>query len=260
LQGLTSTNFSDRNQDGYYESLNLGFGANVTAADEYRLEGVLTDCSGQRIKLFDSIARLQQSGPINISVNGSEIWKTGRCGPLRIENLILYDQSGNLIDRYEESITVDKDPKQFQPPVAYLLDGFLNKTTTAKIAVGVNVSVIKPGNYQLSGTILDDEGEELGQDTVENDLEAGNATLVLDFNPTKFMMLHQSSQVHLVDLVLSLDGSELERRDEAWSSGEMDPEGFKSGLRSRMNMASSNGNSNGTGGTLRRENGTMVIS
>ncbi len=260
LLGLTSKSFSDHNQDGYYESLNLGFGANVTAPDEYRLEGVLTDCSGQRIKLFDSSTRLQQSGPINISVNGSEIWKTGRCGPLRIENLILYDQSGNLIDRYKESITVDKDPKQFQPPVAYLLESFLNKTTTAKIAVGVNVSVIKPGNYQLSGTILDDEGEELGQDIVENDLEAGNATLVLEFNPTKFMMLHQNSQVHLVDLVLSLDGSELERRDEAWSSGEMDPEGFKSGLRSGRNMASSNGNSNVTGGTLRRENGTMVIS
>jgi hypothetical protein len=39
----------------------------------------------------------------------------------------------------------------------------------------------------------------------------------------------EASQVHLVDLVLRQEANELERKDEAWSSGDMDPKGFKSG-------------------------------
>ncbi|HSD57263.1 MAG TPA: hypothetical protein VLB04_03695, partial [Methanotrichaceae archaeon] len=68
-------------------------------------------------------------------------------------------------------------------------------------------------------------------------------------------MQRGSSKVHLVDLVLSMDGKELERMDEAWSSGEMSPEGFRSGLRASASL----GNSSAVG-AMRRENGTIVIS
>lgn len=257
LEGLRSVDVEDSDQDGYDNTLSLGFWVNVTVPGRYRLEGVLKDCAGNRIARLNGVGDLNESGAINVDVNGSDIWKNGICGPLKIESLMLYDQRGDLIDRYEESITIDREPGLFQPPAAYFTGGFINQTTASKIAVGVNLSVIKPGSYQISGRIVDDDGEEMGKDTLASTLQAGNYTRVLDFNPTKFMMRRGSSKVHLVDLVLSVDGTELERKDEAWSSGKMSPEGFKSGLRTAT--AASLGNST-RAGAMRRENGTIVIS
>lgn len=224
------------------------------------MEGVLADCNGNMIDLFSSLVRLEASGIINISVNGSDIWSRGKCGPLQIQNLILYDKAGNFIDRYGENITIERDPKQFQPPAAYLTGDFVNRTTTSKIGIGVNLSVIKTGSYQLSGSIVDDDGEDLGQDTEQSKLMPGNATLVLEYNPTKFMMQGKISSVHLVDLALSLNGSELERRDEAWSSGDMDPKGFKTSVGTKNAPAGSDNNSSRTLSFIRKENGKMVIS
>ena len=141
--------------------------------------------------------------------------------------------SGTFIERFEKNITIKRDPQQFQPPAAYFLDSFVNETTSNKIRIGVNISVIKPGNYQVSGTIVDDQGEMLGENVVESKLMPGNATLVLEFNPIKFIVQGEISQVHLIDLVLSQEANELERKDEAWSSGDMDPKGFKSGAGSQ---------------------------
>jgi subtilisin family serine protease len=260
LKGLTFENVKDRDQDGYFDDLDLGFGVNSSAPGDYRLEGVLTDCSGNMIDLFSSSVRLEASGSINVSVNGSDIWSRGKCGPLQIQNLILYDKVGNFIDRYGKNITIERDPKQFQPPAAHLTGDFVNRTTTNKIGIGVNLSVTKTGSYQLNGSIVNDGGEELGQDTKQSKLVPGNATLVLEYNPTKFMMLNKVSRVHLVDLALSLNGSELERRDEAWSSGDMDPNSFKTVMGTKSAPADSNNNSSRTMSFLRRENGKTVIS
>jgi subtilisin family serine protease len=257
LEGLRSADVDDSNHDGYFDTLSLGFDVNVTMPGEYRLEGVLKDCAGNKIESLNGIGDLNESGTISVNVNGSDIWKNGRCGPLKIESLILYDERGDFIDRYNESITVEMEPKQFQPPAAYFTGDFVNQTTASKIAVGVNLSVVKPGSYLISGRIVDDDGEEMGKDSITGTLQPGNYTRILDFNPTKFTMQRKSSKVHLVDLVLSMEGIELERMDNAWSSGEMSPEGFRSGLRAAS--AASLGN-NSTMGTMRRENGTIVIS
>jgi len=275
LNGLKLANVEDVDKDGFFDNLLLEFGLNVTAPGDYHLEGLLTDCAGNRIRMLSEEAEVKDSGLFNISVNGSEIWKNGKCGPLRIQNLILYNQRGDLVDRYEEDITIEQDPKDFQPPAAYLSGEFENRTNSNKIMIGVNLSVIKAGHYQLSGTILDDNGEELGKSTVDGKLATGNATLVLAYNPTKFMMLNKSSKIHLTDLVLDRDGSILERKDEAWSSGQMSPQSFKLGVWTgnaalRANSkgyiaGNSSGNISGnirnvTAGTIRRENGTIVIS
>jgi len=263
LVGLASANVRDSEHDGYFDGLDLRFGVNVTSPGDYRLEGVLADCSGSRIALFGSTVRLEERGSINVSVNGSDIWTKGKCGPLQIQNLILYDKAGNFIDRYGKNITIERDPKQFQPPAAYLTGDFVNRTTANKIGIGVNLSVIKTGSYQLSGTIVNEGGQELGQETVRSKLVPGNATLELKFNPTKFMMLGEISRVHLVDLVLSLDGSELEQRNEVWSSGDLDPKGFKTGVGAKSGQASldsSNNSSSHAASILRREGGKTVIS
>jgi subtilisin family serine protease len=257
LEGLRSADVEDSDWDGYFDRLSLDFDVNVTIPGKYRLEGSLLDCAGNKIESLNGVGDLNESGTISINVSGSDIWKKGRCGPLKIESLILYDERGDFIDRYGESITVEMEPRQFQPPAAYFTGDFMNQTKASKIAVGVNLSVVKPGSYLISGRIVDDDGEEMGKDSIAGALQPGNYTRILDFNPTKFMMQRGSSKVNLVDLVLSVEGTELERMDEAWSSGEMSPEGFRSSLRAAS--AASLGNSSAVG-TMRRENGTIVIS
>ena len=86
----------DSNNDGYFDYLNLDFGLNVTAPGNFRLEGVLTDCMGSRIEPIDRRFRLEKSGNITVNVNGSDIWRKGKCGPLEIQNLILYDEQWNF--------------------------------------------------------------------------------------------------------------------------------------------------------------------
>ena len=264
LQGLTSEKVVDSNKDGQFDVLSLGFGVNITTPGEYKLEGVLNDCSGNRIELIDQSQRLEKNASIDVNINGTDIWRKGKCGPMQIQNLILRDMSGNFIDRFGGNITIKRDPKQFQAPDAYLT-GIVNQTASDLIAVGVNVSVIKPGSYTLRGTIEDDSGEVLGTQTVKGNLNPGNTTIELQFDPTQFIMLDEVSSVHLVNLVLSKDGVELERNDNAWTSGEMSSEAFNAGgaIGGASSIIQSTGNSNSasiSGGVLKRENGRMVIS
>ncbi len=235
LQGLTREEVVDSNKDGQFDLLSLGFGLNTTTPGEYRLEGVLKDCSGNRIELIDQSQRLEKTGSIDVNISGTDIWRKGKCGPMQIQNLILRDDRGNFIDRFDGNITINRDPRQFQAPAAYLT-GFINQTSQDFIAIGVNVSVIKPGSYTLRGTIADDAGEVLGTQTVKSNLVPGNTTIALQFDPTQFIMQDEISSVHLINLVLSKDSLELERNDDAWSSGDMDSQAFNAGTRSRKQL------------------------
>lgn len=257
LEGLTSTTVTDIDHDGLFDSLDMGFKVNATTWGNLRLDGVLTDCSGNAIDKFSRSFESGKSSSINISINGSNIWRKGKCGPLKIRNLILYDGLGNFVDRYEKNITIEKDPKQFQAPAAYFKGEFVNLTSRRSIKIGVNVSVIKAGDYQVSGAIVDDNGALLDEDSVKARLVPGNATIVLEFSPTKFMMLEDITRVHLIDLVLTRDGSELERADEAWVSDDMSPEGFGAGRSEGDANDSSNAS---TAGVIRMQDGKIVIS
>jgi hypothetical protein len=170
---------------------------------------------------------------------------------------VLRNSRGDLIDHYEGSITIDKDPKSFQPPSAFFSGGFQNMTNSQKIAIGVNLTIIDPGTYRIEGSIQNDRGEEVGKDSVEKKLVPGNVTLSLEFNPTKFEMLGRSSRLHLMDLVLFRDGSELDRLPEAWSSGIMNPSGFGPAASS---SATSNLTGEGAREAIKIENGRAVIS
>ncbi len=259
LQGLTSEKVVDSDKDGKFDLLTLGFGLNITAPGEYRLEGVLDDCKGERVELIDQSQRLEKTGRIDVNISGVDIWRNGKCGPMQIRNLILRDMSGNFIDRFEGNITINRDPKQFQAPPAYLT-GFVNQTASDLIAVGVNVSVIKPGSYMLRGTIEDDSGEVLGTQTVKSNLNPGNTTIALQFDPARFVRLDEVSRVHLIDLVLSKDGVELERNDDAWTSGDMDSRAFNAGTKAESSSGGSHVVNLGGASGMRLENGTAVIS
>lgn len=232
LLGLEYANTEDEDQDGFYDKLSLGIGLNVSLPDDYRVEGGLVDCRGNMVKWLNRSARLTGDGTITVDVDGSEIWKNGACGPMRIQSLFLYNGEGEMIGQYSVNMTIDRDPKEFQPPAAYFNGNFSNETAPSegvkRIRIGVGVTVIRPGTYDISGRLEGDQGEELGTDSAISKLSAGDQTVVLEFNPTKFMMLGRSSRLYLKDLSLSLGTTELERIEEAWSSSEeVDPSIFK---------------------------------
>ena len=260
LAGLTKEEAVDLDGDGLFDVLALGFGLNITAPGEYRLNGVLVDCSGGWIGTIDRSFALKESGSIMVNASGTDIWRYGKCGPMRIQNLILYDESGSYIDRFDKEIIINREPKEFQPPAAYLTGEYVNRTTPTSIAIGVNVTVIKPGRYELQGIIVDDVGDEMGEESVESDLSAGNATMLLQFDPTPFMSQGEVSAVHLVDLVLSQEGQELERIDDAWSSENMDPQAFEAGMGPKASSSGLPVVKLGGAGGMRLENGTAVIS
>ncbi|MFZ2471092.1 MAG: S8 family peptidase [Methanothrix sp.] len=260
LEGLTSEEVTDRDNDGLFDVLALGFGLNITAPGDYRLSGMLADCSGSRIKAIDSSFAMNKSKSILVNVNGTDIWRRGKCGPLTIQNLILYDKSGSYIDRFDKEIKINREPKEFQPPAAYLTGEYLNRTTRSAIAIGVNVTVIKSGRFELQGIIVDDAGDEIGEEIVEGDLSAGNATMLLQFDPTWFMRQGEVSAVHLVDLALSRDGKVLERIDDAWSSQDMDPQAFEAGTVAKSSASGIPVVKLGGADGVRLEKGTAVIS
>ncbi len=260
LTGLTEEKAIDRDKDGLFDDLTLDFGLNITAPGEFRLNGALVDCSGGWIGTIDRSFLLKESGSIMVNASGTDIWRYGKCGPLRIQNLILYDKSGSYIDRFDKEITINREPKEFQPPVAYLTGEYVNRTTPASIVIGVNVTVIKPGRYELQGIIVDDAGDEVGEESVESDLSAGNVTMLLQFDPALFRSQGGVSAVHLVDLVLSRDGGALERINDAWSSQDMDPQAFEAGTEARSSSSGRSVVKLGGADGVRLENGTAVIS
>jgi len=226
LEGLASHETYDSDGDGLFDVLSLGFAVNITAGGEYRLKGALTDCQGRSIDLIDSIERLKSGGIMAVNISGMDIWKRGSCGPLHIKNLILYDDSGSYIDRFKDDIIIDVDPDQFQSPPAYLSGEFINLTTAGSIAIGINVTVNRPGMYALQGVIVDDYGDVMGEAEEERYLTAGNATVILQFDPGLFRASEGPSAIRLVDLRLSREEEVLDSWDVAWRSGEMNPSAF----------------------------------
>ena len=260
LEGLKEENVTDSDGDGLYDLLSLGFGINISgqasAPAQYRLRGTLADCNGSRIAGLEKSFSLNRSGIVSLDVSGNDIWKDGRCGPLAVENLILYDLGGTYIDRFDEEIRIDREPKQFQPPAAYLSGEYVNRTDGSYIILGVNLTVVQPGSYELQATIVNDYREELDSESVEVELPAGNATIDLGFDTEEFIKIDEVSRIHLIDLVLLQGGVELERVGYAHVTQAMDPKAFSSVSSSGRPVVRLGGSRS----AVRMENDTAVIS
>nr|MBP7071194.1 S8 family serine peptidase [Methanothrix sp.] len=269
LEGLSREDVNDSDGDGLYDRLTLGFGINISgdasAPAQYRLRGTLADCNGSRIESLEKSFSLNRSGIVYLNLSGNDIWRAGQCGPLAIENLILYDLAGTYIDRFEGNIIIDREPEQFQPPDAYLTGEYINRTDGEFIIIGVNLTVVKPGRYRLEGTIVNDYKEELDSESEEVDLPAGNVTVELGFDSEEFVRIDEVSRIHLLDLVLSRDGVELEREEYPYVTDEMDPKAFSEpSIRIDPNAVSSSGRPvmrlGGSRGAARMENESADVS
>ncbi len=235
LTGDSSTDLIDIDGDGLYEKLCVDVGVDVTAPGDYRVEGSLLDGNGSAIEWLGSTERLEGDGSIEICVNGSDIWSKGKCGPLSLENLFLYNGEGHIIDRYEGNITILKCPKDFQPLSARFTGEFVDETLTSasrvgtkpdSIVIGVEVAAQTPGSYEIAGRIIDEDGFEIDRVEVTASLEEGVQVVSLSFNPLKFIMKKTPSRLHLEDLTLSRNGEVIESRTDGWSTGVYKPVDF----------------------------------
>jgi len=226
VNGISQMETFDRDGDGYIDQLIIGVDVEAPIPAAYRLEGALLDCNGDVVDWLQRTEMVEGDEMILLEASGVDVWRQATCGPLEVGPLFLYDEQGELIDQRDGNRTIDKSPEDFQPPSAYTNGSFEMKGywgRIKKIEIAVGIVVVKPGLYELEGVLEDDQGREIDTDTKREILQPGNHTIVLDFNPTKFLMLSRSSRLHLRDLTLSLGGSEVERLDEAWSSERMDP-------------------------------------
>lgn len=253
IQCMKCADVLDLDKDGFFDKLSLGFGINTTSPGNYSIEGELTDCQGNRIKWLRGASHLSTSDVIKVDVNGRDLWKEEGCGPMKIDSLFLYNDRGDLIDIYRNSSVIDRNPKEFQPPAAFLTGNYTNSSSLSKICIGIEVRVVKPGNYTISGRLDDDQDDVMGRDSVTARQDKGNRTMTLEFNPARFIMVGKSSRLHLRDVALIYEGRELERVKDAWESDVLSPDSF--GPRNTWNAST-----NPTGlGNVRRENGRVII-
>jgi len=226
LTGTSKTDLIDEDGDGLYEELCIEVGVEVTSPGEYRVEGSLLDGNGSAIGWLGSTKLLEEDGSIEICVNGSDIWKSGGCGPLSLENLFLYSGEGDIIDRFEGNITILKCPQDFQPIPARFTGKYVDETLSglgpgekpSSVVIGAEVDVQTPGWYEIAGILVDDDGFEIDTAGVTASFEAGVQMVNLTFDPLRFTMLGEPSRLHLTDLTLSRDGEVIERVDEAIST------------------------------------------
>ncbi|NYT02915.1 MAG: S8 family serine peptidase [Methanosarcinales archaeon] len=233
IEGLNETVAQDLDGDGYFDLLNIRVDVQAPIPGSYRLEGTLIDCSGNVIQRLQSVSEIEGTDGITLQANGSEIWKKGRCSPLRLEELFLYNDRDELMGIHRDSMSIDRTPESFQPPAAYFNGSFTNQSQSLKqgeklrgIAVAVGVGVSRSGEYVVEGTLKNEDGVELDRDSQEVALEPGNHTVVLQFSPAKFMIMGEESRLILDDLILTSGGQEIDRLDEVWSTGSMRPRDF----------------------------------
>lgn len=229
LTGSSRTELFDEDGDGLYERLCVEVGVDVTSPGVYRVEGSLLDGNGSSIGWFGSTEELEASGSIEICVSGTDIWSRGRCGPLSLENLFLYNGEGEIIDRYQGNITIFQCPQDFQPLSARFTGIFVDETKEAApeaIVIGVEVAVQTSGSYEIAGRLVDDEGFEIDRTEVLVNLEAGVSTVPLAFNPIRFIVKNAPSRLHLKDLTLRQDGEEIGLVEKAFSTEAHRPEAF----------------------------------
>jgi len=230
IKDMAKPVFNDSDNDGFIDSLVLGVNVQAAAPGVYEVRGALNDCSGRMIAWITNSSKVDGSATINLDVDGREIWKRAGCGPLFLGEIFLYNPQGDLVEKYNASKSIEKEPQDFQAPAACYNGSFRNlsearRGSITRVVVEAGVYVIKPGNYSISASLQREGGREVGSFDRTLALSPGNHTVALEFNAKKFPKLEEKTRLFLRDLTITADEEVVDEIDEAWSSGEMDFEG-----------------------------------
>jgi hypothetical protein len=240
ITGVGEPKGVDLNADGYYDRLTIPLSLRSFRQGDYAVEGPIVDCLGRMIKWIRTTASIKsevKAGEVNktpgmtssieMTVDGRDLWRSGACSPMTFGPLFLYDGKGLLLDKADEVAQIPYAGGRFQPPKAFLSGTFSNLTSTSaglrRISVGVGVNVTVDGSYTVTGTLTDDDGVEIDKDQSSSKLSVGDRSIVLEFNPTKFMMKSLPSRLHLTDVRLLAKDELLDSAKSPWSSDVMSP-------------------------------------
>ena len=230
IKGIADPHFNDSDSDGYINNLTLSVNVLASVPGVYEVRGALNDCSGRMIAWISNSSEIDKSGEIDLDVDGREIWKRAGCGPLIVEDIFLYNPQGEMVEMYNASKLVEKEPQDFQAPLVCFNGSFQNlsevkRESISKVVVGVGVYVIKPGNYSVSADLEMEGGWEVSTFDRTVELTAGNHTVAVEFNAKKFPRMSDRTRLFLRQLTISADDEVIDEIEEAWRSGEMDFEG-----------------------------------
>ena len=226
IKGVEAAMFNDSNEDGLIDMMTVGVNVQAGVSGIYEVRGSLNDCSGRMISGVSNSSRIDGRGLICLNVEGKEIWLKAGCGPLRLGDLLLYNAQGDLVGRFNASQSIEKQPREFQPPAAYFNGSFQNLSQTRRgavsmVAVGVGINAVKAGRYLISARLQEESGDEVGVFDRTMDLEVGNHSLMVEFNAKNFGRLDDGTRLFLRDLVIMQEDEVMDELEEAWSSGEM---------------------------------------
>jgi len=226
IEGINPPTMQDLGGDGLLDRIQMGVSVNAVLPGSYRVEGGLLDCRGSLVKWLSNTSSLSGAGTIELDAGGKEIWRNAACGPLHLGELVLFNPDGEFIGRFQADMTIDRAPGDFQPPAAYFNGTFVNLSmetggVISRVVVGAGVSVLDMGSYRVKASLQDKDGVEMAIYDRTLDLSRGNHTALLEFNPAKASMLAKTARLYVRDLSISRAGQEVDRIDEAWSSGSM---------------------------------------
>ncbi|MCZ2807987.1 MAG: hypothetical protein O2V44_01375 [Candidatus Bathyarchaeota archaeon] len=94
----------DIDDDGIYDSLNIGVEVNVTTAGTFKIEvSGLYDSSSNTIDVSNQNSTYLDAGVqvVDVSLNGASIFASW-LNPVTVSSITLYDESGNLLDSLSE--------------------------------------------------------------------------------------------------------------------------------------------------------------
>jgi hypothetical protein len=203
----------DIDEDGSYESIIIDVGINVFSPSIYTVRGLLCNSNGSEIINVTKQAYLR----LGASYMSLDFYGLRATGPHHLNNLTLYDSSGNVLDQIGDAYLTKayNRIKYFLPAKAKLTGNYTDCGLDINgddsydfLAVEVGVNVETPGEYNLCGYLYDSNDREVAWSIDHEYLSSGYRTMHLNFDGKSINKHGVNGPYYLKELTLSAGSSE----------------------------------------------------
>lgn len=220
FNGLYSDDLTDRDHDGFYDTISVKVGIDVRVPGIYTLTGSLFDLDGTETQVSNQIY-------LDIGAQRAilEFYGINATGRKRIGNLTLYDMLESPVDHVEDArMTKGYDNTQQEIQMASLTGNYSDRGIDTDgdgfydfLNVEVGVDVLTSGEYTLSAILYSMKGDEIAWSIDHSRLSPGYYTMQLDFDGKSIWTQGIDGPFIVKDLMLS--GSN-------WSLNDLEPEAY----------------------------------
>ena len=213
--GVFSDYGTDANGDGLYDYLTIDVGVSVTTVGDYLCAGVLYDADGIEIGCAVNNTYLDGGDQaIKLNFDGKEIQAHGVNGPYYLKDLALADENGALVGYIVDAYTTTAyDYTEFQaliPPAAQFIGDYSDYGLDIDgdglydyLVIESEVNVIIAGNYIVSGSLYDVNGNEIAWAHNDTYLPIGDQTAKLYFDGELIRTHGVNGPYYLKNIMLS---------------------------------------------------------